>query len=140
MIIMHRLRNSLTLFLLRQPTRVTSNFKKIIETFLRIFLVQILFQEISLPQFLIISHNLPLCETVFLTHLQVVSQIFMTGIGIDQENLILDYLEEDWNSVIKNEQASINLSFQSFLGKIHFILDKHAPLKKVSKHKLKFEG
>ena len=53
-------------------------------------------------------------------------------INFDQENLILDYFEEDLNSIIKKEQATVNLSFQIFLTKIKFILDKYDPLKKVS--------
>ena len=60
--------------------------------------------------------------------------------NFDQENFILDYLAKDWNSIIKMEQASVNLSFQSFLGKINFILDKFPPIKKVSKHKLKLKS
>ena len=52
----------------------------------------------------------------------------------------MGYLAEDWNSVTKKEQASANLSFQSFLSKISFILNKYAPLKEVSERKLKFKG
>ena len=60
---------------------------------------------------------------------------------LDQENCTtLDYLAEDWNSVIKKEEGGVNLSFQSFLSKINFIFDKYVPLKKVSKHKLKFKS
>ena len=59
--------------------------------------------------------------------------------NFDQENFIVDFSAEEWNSIIKNEQVSINLGFQSFLSKINFILDNYAPFKKVSKHKLKFK-
>ena len=60
--------------------------------------------------------------------------------NFDGENFILDYLEEVWNSSTKKKQVSINLSFQSFLRKLNFILDKYASLKKVSKNKLKFKS
>ena len=56
----------------------------------------------------------------------------------DQKNLF--YFLNEWNSVIKKEQASVNLSFQSFHIKINFIIDKYAPVKKASKDKLKFES
>ena len=60
---------------------------------------------------------------------------------LDQENCTtLDYLAEDWNSVIKKEEGGVNLSFQNFHSKINFIFDKYVPLKKVSKHKLKFKS
>ena len=62
------------------------------------------------------------------------------GLTLTKKNFILDYLAKDWNSIIKMEQASVNLSFQSFLGKINFILDKFPPIKKVSKHKLKLKS
>ena len=59
--------------------------------------------------------------------------------NFDQENFILDDLAECWNSVFEKEQASKNLSFQSFLCKINFILDKFVLLKRFSQHKLKFK-
>ena len=37
----------------------------------------------------------------------------------NQENFSLNNLAEDWNSILNKEQASVNLSFQSFLSKIN---------------------
>ena len=37
----------------------------------------------------------------------------------DQEKIILDYLAEDWKSVIKTEPANANLYFQIFVSKIN---------------------
>ena len=43
--------------------------------------------------------------------------------------LFLTYLAEDKNSVIRKEQASVNIYLQSFLSKISFILDKQLHFK-----------
>ena len=56
---------------------------------------------------------------------------------LDQDNFLLDYLEEDWNSIVKKEQASH--FFKVFWIK-STILDKHYPLKKVYEHRLKFKN
>ena len=42
--------------------------------------------------------------------------------------------------MIRKKQASLNLSFENFLSKINFNLEKYAPLKKVSKDKVKFKN
>ena len=106
-------------------------------------MVLILFLETSLPQFLIISNN-SLLHVTFFSNLPLgrKSNIYERDYetNFDQENFVLDYSAEDWNSIIKKEKVSINLSFQSFLSKINFILDKYVPLKKVSKHKVKFKS
>ena len=52
-----------------QSSTVTYISKTLIVTYFIILLVLILFLETSLPQFLIISHNLLLHLTLFLTHL-----------------------------------------------------------------------
>ena len=63
------------------------------------------------------------------------------GLGnSDQENFILDYFSKDWNNDIKEEHANVNLSFENFLHKITYILNKYSPIKKVSKQKLKFKS
>ena len=56
-----------------------------------------------------------------------------------QENLILDYFDKDWMDLLQIDQQNVNLSVESFLNNINSILDVHAPLKKVNKHKLKFK-
>ena len=55
--------------------------------------------------------------------------------NFNQENFILNYLAEDWDSVIKKEQVC-----QSFVSKINFFLARYDQLKKVFKHKLKFKS
>ena len=58
----------------------------------------------------------------------------------DQENFILDYLSVDWENLIKSNYGNVDQSFVSFLAKHNSILDLHAPLKKISKQKLKFRN
>ena len=107
-----------------QPIRVTSNSGNLTATIYD-----------HLPQLVIASNifsNTPLGKK---------SNVYeRKWTNFDGENFILDYLEEDWNSGTKKEQVSVNLSFQSFLRKLNFILDKYASLKKVSKNKLKFKS
>ena len=108
-----------------QPIRVTSNSGNLTATV----------YDHHLPQLVIASNifsNSPLGKK---------SNVYeRKWTNFDGENFILDYLEEDWNSSTKKEQVSVNLSFQSFLRKLNFILDKYASLKKVSKNKLKFKS
>ena len=56
-----------------------------------------------------------------------------------QENFILDYFSVDWNSLINNDK-DVNLSFNNFFKRINAILDNHAPLRKVTKKKLRFRS
>ena len=55
------------------------------------------------------------------------------------ENFILDYFSVDWNSLINNDK-DVNLSFNNFFKRINAILDNHAPLRKVTKKKLRFRS
>ena len=56
-----------------------------------------------------------------------------------QENFILEYFSLDWNSLINNDK-DVNLSFNNFLKGIKAISDYHAPLRKVTKKKLRFRS
>ena len=109
-------------------------------TSLLMLLVQILFQEISLTHFLAFSRNSLLRLTFFLTHLLVVRQIFMKGIGLSLTKKFFWLLSRKLGEFYSKKQVSINLSFQSFFTKNSFILDKYSPLKEISKHKLKFKS
>ena len=55
-----------------------------------------------------------------------------------QEKFILDYFDKDWTDLLQIDQQNANLSMNSFLNNMNFILDTHAPLKKGNKYKLKF--
>ena len=56
----------------------------------------------------------------------------------DQENFVLDYLSADWENLIELNCGNVDQSFASFLFKFNSILDLYAPLKNISKQKLKF--
>ena len=51
----------------------------------------------------------------------------------------MDYFSVDWNSIIKDDK-DVNLSFNNFFKRINAILDKHAPLRKVTKKKPRFRS
>ena len=50
----------------------------------------------------------------------------------------IDYLPVDWENLIKSNNRNVDQSFISFLTKFYQIVDMCAPLKKISKQKLKF--
>ena len=43
----------------------------------------------------------------------------------------------DWNTILQLTSGKQNLQSQLFLGKVENLLDKHCPLKKISKRNLK---
>ena len=109
-----------------QRTRVTSNSKTLIDD---------IFSNILSPDS--ISGNLTATVSDHHPQFVIAFNIFSNSpIGREsniyekdwtmfgQENFIIDYLAEDWNIIIKKEQASGNLSFQSFLSKINSINSK----------------
>ena len=86
-----------------------------------------------LPQFLI-------APNVFVNPSSNKSNIFERNwSNFNQENFILDYFSIDWKALLKIEQQNINFSLETYLSKINSLLDTHAPLKKISKYKLKFK-
>ena len=61
--------------------------------------------------------------------------------NFDRNNFLLDLLEIDWNSILDIESRNPNKSFDSFYESIIKLLDKHLPLRKITKkeHKMKFK-
>ena len=55
------------------------------------------------------------------------------------EEFIQDYSAIDWPHILKLQNNDTNTSFQNFFDSMNRILDKHAPLKRHSKYKLKFK-
>ena len=53
--------------------------------------------------------------------------------NFDRVNFVLDYLDIDWNTILKANKNNVNTSLQIFLAKINALLDKYMPLKKVLK-------
>ena len=57
--------------------------------------------------------------------------------NIDRENLILDFLSINWPECLEANTNDVNHSFSNLFAKITELLDKHAPLKKVSQKQFK---
>ena len=86
-----------------------------------------------LPQFLIAPH-------IFSNAPNKKCNIFEQNWSkFNREEFILDYFEIDWPHILKLQNNDTNTSFQNFFDSMSKIIDKHAPLKKLSKYKLKFQ-
>ena len=61
--------------------------------------------------------------------------------NFDRNDFLLDLIEIDLNSVVNIEGCDPNVSFNTFYESINKLLDKHMPLKKITKreHKMKFK-
>lgn len=106
--------------------------------FVQILLLQTIYRVILL-QYLIISFSVLLLRTFFLTkHLQ--NQIFLKRDcpKFDQENVTLDYLPINWES-LKSSCRKVDQFFENFLTISNSILDMYVSLK-LSKRKLKFRS
>ena len=58
---------------------------------------------------------------------------------LNREEFIVDYFAIDWTHMLKLQNSDTNTSFQNVFESMSNIIDKHAPLKKLSKYKLKFK-
>ena len=115
-----------------QPTRITSHSKSIIDNIFS----NCISQEI-------ISGNLKstISDHLFFQMLPTKkSNIFECDWSkFNYEEFILDYFAIDWPHILKFQNIDTNTSFQNFFDSMSKILDKHAPLKKLSKYKLTFK-
>ena len=123
-----------------QPTRITSHSKSIIDkSFSNYISQEIILGNLTstisdhLPQFLIAPH-------IFSNVPNKKSNIFeLNWCKFNREEFILDYFAIDKPHISKLQNNDTNTSFQSFSESMNRILDKHAPLKRLSKYKLKFK-
>ena len=58
----------------------------------------------------------------------------------NKEQLVADALGLDWNSIISPNKMDSNYSLEHFLSHAMSVVDKHAPLKKMSKKDFKLES
>ena len=58
----------------------------------------------------------------------------------DRENFILNYFSVDWEDLLKTDEINADNSARMYLGKINMLLDTYAPLKTISKDKMKFKS
>ena len=57
----------------------------------------------------------------------------------DQENFVLDYFSIEWDNFLLSSNKKTEKSYKTFLEKFESLLDIYAPLKIISKNKLKFK-
>ena len=126
-------------YLIIQPTRITSHSKSIDNIFSNYISQEIISGNRTytisdhLPQFLIAPH-------IFSNASNKKSNIFERDWSkLNREEFILDFFAIDWPHILKLQNNGTNTSFQNFFVSLNRILDKHAPLKKLSKYKLKFK-
>ena len=124
--------NSFFLYILN-PTRITSHSKSLIDN---IFSNDISHEITSgninatisdhLPQFSFVSNILSSSST------QKSNFYERDWSKFKQENFIFDCFDKDWADLLQIDQQNVHLSMDIFLNKMDFILNTHAPLKKVN--------
>ena len=57
----------------------------------------------------------------------------------DQENFVLDYFSVECDNFLLSSNTNTEKSYKTFFEKFESLLDTYAPLKKISKNKLKFK-
>ena len=132
--------NSLLLCILH-PTWLTSDSEALIDNIIsNVISHEVISGNITatifdhLPQFLFV-HNVfsnPSCQNS-----NIYDRDWSTFV---QKNFALGYFNKDWSDVLQLDQQDVNLSINSFLDNMNSILNKHAPLKRVNKYKLKFKS
>ena len=124
-----------------QPTRIRDSSKRLIDNIFSNTLIgnTILFNLTAtnsdhLPQFIILPN-------IFSNPPSNKSNIYERDWSIfPQENFILGYFSVDWNSIIDDDNKDVDLSFNNVFKRINAILDNHAPIRKVTKEKLRFRS
>ena len=117
-----------------QPSRVTTNFKTLIDK---------IFANTAVPN--IISGNLTASITDHLPQFLVVPNIFFYASypksnnyerdwsRFDQENFLFDFFSVNWNNLLLSSNTNTEKSHKTFLETFESILDTYAPLKKFLK-------
>ena len=85
-----------------------------------------------LPQFCIMPRG-----KIFKPKKQI---IFQRPKTFDNENLVSDFINVDWNSTLEIHAADPIASFEKFKNKVDEIVDFHLPLKKLSKKEMKLDA
>ena len=108
-----------------QPTRITSHSKSIIDNIFSNYISQE-----------VISGNL---TSTISDHITSISYCTLRFFKCSKQKI--KNFDRDWSKFSREEFILdyTNTSFQNFFDPMGKILDKHAPLKKLSKYKLKFK-
>ena len=124
--------------LITLPTRVTSKSKTLIDNiFYNQYTPDIISGNLTvgisdhMPQFSLIpqrkQHHLPKKHNIYKRNFK----------NFDRENFILDLLEVDWTEASTN--TDVNKSLEHLLNKIEVLLDKYAPLTKMTNKEFKLK-
>ena len=57
----------------------------------------------------------------------------------NQAEFVMDYFDKDWSNILNLKHDNVSLAMENFVNNMNDLLDKHVPLKKISKYKLKFK-
>jgi len=57
--------------------------------------------------------------------------------NFNREDFILDFLAKDWDAILELGKNDVNHSMNGFMNEMNALLDKHMPLKKISKIEFK---
>ena len=133
------LSSNMFLLYITQPTRITSHSKFIIHSIFSNYISQ----EIISGNLTAISDYLPqflIAPLIFSNAPNKKSNISECDWSkFNHEEFILDYFAMDWPNILKLQNKDTNTSFQNSFDSMSRILQKHAPLKKLSKYELKFK-
>ena len=131
--------SNMFLLYITQPTRITSHSKFIIDSIFSNYISQ----EIISGNLTAISDYLPqflIAPLIFSNAPNKKSNISERDWSkFNHEEFILDYFAMDWPNILKLQNKDTNTSFQNSFDSMSRILQKHAPLKKLSKYELKFK-
>ena len=119
------------------PTRITNTSKTLIDN---IFTDSSNFQIVSGNLTYHISDHLP--QFSIFKNLNTNSNIKHNEFKRDwstfnQENFVLDFFEINWKNTLNLKKQNTDLSFDNFYNSINSLLNKHAPLKKLTKKQIK---
>ena len=123
-----------------QPSRVTTNSKTLIDN---------IFSNMAVPS--ITSGSLTASISYHLPQFLVAPNVFFNASyprsnnyernrsRFNQENFVLDHFSIEWDNVLLLSNTNTEKSYKTFLEKFESLLDIYAPLKRISKNKLKFK-
>ena len=119
------------------PARLTNTSKTLIDN---IFIDSSSFQVSSGNLIYLISDHLP--QFSILKNLKPNSNLKHNKFKrnwskFDQENFVLDFLEINWENTLELNKQNVNTSFDNFYNSINNLLDKYAPLKKLTKKQIR---
>ena len=115
------------------PTRVTGHSQTIIDN---IFSNYISKEAVCGNLTSTISDHLPqvlFIRSMFSDNRDTKSNIFeRSWTNFNQAEFVMDYFDKDWSNILNLKHGNVNVSMENFVNNINDLLDKHAPLKKIS--------